>query len=93
MKCLVATISIVEPTGSRTLFVVNFRCELLIRVHSIGRLSPEWLAYAPLGGLNLWRHYTKVYASQLQDQSNFRDAGRFQNAVFIPYTSITAVVL
>ncbi|EQC38470.1 hypothetical protein SDRG_04178 [Saprolegnia diclina VS20] len=45
------------------------------------KLSPVWLAYAPMAGSDVWREFTGLYAKQLRDARAFQDAA-------LHYTSV-----
>lgn len=40
-------------------------------------LTPSWLAYAPMAGVEVWREITNLYALQLESEGDTKNAGKF----------------
>ncbi|KAF0697513.1 Aste57867_11823 [Aphanomyces stellatus] len=57
-----------------------------------GKLSPTWLAYAPLAGMDVWRDYTRLYAGQCRDKKDCRDAAMAFLSIGEVYAAVECLV-
>ncbi|GMF28783.1 unnamed protein product [Phytophthora lilii] len=60
---------------ANTLLLQGNVIEALRIVAKEGALSPTWLSYAPMAGMDVWREMTNLYAHQLEAQGDMTTAG------------------
>ncbi|KAE9335257.1 hypothetical protein PF008_g13577 [Phytophthora fragariae] len=66
--------------------------EALRIVAKEGALSPTWLSYAPMAGLDVWREMTNLYAHQLDAQGDKKAAALHFLSIAKVRTAITCLV-
>ncbi|ETP20199.1 hypothetical protein, variant 1 [Phytophthora nicotianae CJ01A1] len=59
---------------ANTLLIQGNIIEALRVVAKEGALTPTWLSHAPMGGMDVWREMTNLYAHQLDAQGDKKEA-------------------
>ncbi|OQS06175.1 hypothetical protein THRCLA_01780 [Thraustotheca clavata] len=61
-------------SAARLLILQGRIIEALRMLAKEGKLSSEWISYAPMAGIDAWKEFTRLYANQLLVSGDFQNA-------------------
>ncbi|KAF0737389.1 hypothetical protein Ae201684P_006570 [Aphanomyces euteiches] len=79
-------------SAARLLILEGRIGEALRLVAQNRKLSPQWLAYAPQAGMNVWREYTRLYATQCREKREFRNGALSYLSIGDVYAAVECFV-